>query len=776
MVLLAATALLSSLAQSKTHAYHMTVMFNGLKAGDSNYTRNADDTFSSDMSLAIGTTKIVTKLTGKYKSDYDVESFIADLSQGPNHAKLELKNGQMTLLPPGAKEPIKLPSPKGMAMGNLLPQLNAGILKSIDFANKTPQPVKVYFIDAGSSFEAKFTPLTEKTGKSGHVKIYRCTFPNLVADYALSDKDEVVGLDVPSQKIRFIADGWADIYVDPFDAYPELSKASFAAQPVSVQKLKTRDGVTLVQDVFLPVGEGKFPVVFERTPYDRHSSGAMASFYTSRGYAYVVQDCRGRTDSDGEWDPFVHEVKDGYDSLDWISKQPWCDGNIGMIGASYGGFVQWAAAVTRHPALKCIIPQVSPPMDAMHNIPYDHGTFFLYGDIWWGKIVRGKNADMSTILATLPNPKGFTTLPLSKVDDSVLGYDVTFYNRWLDRPTLSDWKDFSFYDQAAKVTIPALHISGWWDGDEIGTNMNWEALAKAGNKRQWLIYGPWNHFFNSTSKFADVEYGEGALKDLDTLYIRWFDTWLKHKNVGMNKIPKVQAFVTGSNKWLTTTTWPAPNSKVKTFYFATDGSALGLKNSKGVLLDKPRSKSAPSVFTFDPAKVEVPKAVLSVDPAAASTVVNDKSEKGEYLTFRSAPLEEPMTISGPYDVEIHFKTSARDTDFFVNLFEVDEKGVIRVFGQSGKIRASYIGGYDKVRPLTPNKTYVAHVNPWDVAHELKKGCRLGVMITSSGFPVYARNMGTGEPIKNATRIVKQRNSVLHDAANPSQIRFRVISE
>ncbi|AIE86748.1 X-Pro dipeptidyl-peptidase family protein [Fimbriimonas ginsengisoli Gsoil 348] len=762
----------SSFAQTGT-TVHMTILFNGTPSGENTYTKRADGGFSTVTSLAVGSAKIASKIEGQFVGD-KLMSYVVDLVQGPTKVKISVKDGKMTAIPPNGKEVTAPYSPPAVYFGNLHPQLTASLLKAADFDKKETQSITAFLVDSGGPLTPKVTPLQERTFPNGKVRFFRVEFGMATAEFGMSSDGTVVGMDVPGQKLRMVADGWSGIYTDPFATYPELSAPTYKVRHLPTQRMKTRDGVELVQEVYVPEGEGRFPVVFERTPYDRATPAAGADFYVRRGYAYVAQDCRGRTDSGGEWDPFVHELKDGYDALDWIAKQPWCDGNIGMIGGSYDGFVQWAAAASHHPALKCIVPQVSPPLDAMHNLPYDNGIFFLYGDIWWGKIVRNKNSDMSTVLASLPNPNGFKTLPLSKADDATLGYDVPFFDKWLERTSLKDWDGWNFYGELKDVKIPALHISGWWDGDEIGTNMNWEAMRKLGRKNQWLIYGPWTHFFNSSTKLGDTDYGDSAMIDLDTLYIRWFDTWLKHKDVGIDKIPKVQAFVTGANHWVKLPDWPSPAASVRTLFLSSEGPANGL-HGKGRLLAKPAAHQKPTEYTYDPSVAVIPPAIMKVDPSKASTKL-DRSDGKDLVSFYSDPMVRATAITGPFEVELRFKTSARDTDFIVALLDVDEKGVLRVIGQSGKLRASYIGGFDRPRPLTPGRTYFAKIKPWDTAHEFKPGHRFGLMIAPTGFPMFSRNLGTGEPIKDATRMVKQHNTLFHDSVNPSIIRFRVLWE
>ena len=748
----------------------MVVEFSGSKAGTCTFTVLPDGTFTSDTDFAIGTIRLKSLMTGKLAAG-KIASFKVDQQDPGGAGVLEWDGAKLKVTRAGKTQEVELRYEGNLYFGNLHPMLNRNLFKATDWSKKESQKFKALMLDGGALVDLSIKPKGEKTTKAGVAKLYDMTIGTVTPEYAVDSEGNVVAMDVPSQKLRFVSEDWKSLYVDPLAAYPELSQPTFDVAIDKGIKMRMRDGVTLVADVVRPSVPGKYPVILSRTPYGRGAAAVEGPFYARRGYVFVSQDCRGRGESGGAWDPFVSETKDGYDTVGWIAKQPWSNAKVGMIGASYGGLVQWAAAVEKPAALKCLVPQVSPP-DAMRNIPYDFGTFFLYGNLWWGKIVRGKDADMSGMMSSLPHPEKLGTLPLSKVDDAVLGYNVPFYDRWLDREGLVFWKGYDWSNRVGSVTIPALHISGWWDGDLIGTQTNWASLRAAGRKNQWLVYGPWTHAFNTSSSLGDVDYGSTAILELDSMYLRWFDTWLKDKNVGFEKIPKVRAFVTGANKWMDLEDWPSKTSKPKTLYLWAGQPANG-GSSKGELRDLPLN-SPPSRYTFDPHKAEIPKELIDVDPTKASTILNITKDDTSSLIFYTAPLTKAMAIGGPIEVSLKFQTSARDTDFYALLVDVDEKGEMRQFGRMGKVRAAFLGGLDKPRPLTPNKTYKADILLWDTAHELKKGHRLGLLITSSTFPVYARNLGTGEPIKNATRMIIQKNTIFHDPKNPSTLKFRVL--
>ncbi|HEU4834225.1 MAG TPA: CocE/NonD family hydrolase, partial [Pyrinomonadaceae bacterium] len=528
--------------------------------------------------------------------------------------------------------------------------------------------------------------------------------------------------------------------------------------------------------VIRPADDAKHPAILERTPYGRElMSQIEGEWWARRGYVHIVQDVRGRNDSAGEWSPFANERKDGYDTIDWIAKQGWSDGKVGMIGGSYVGFVQWAAAVEAHPALKCIVPQVSPP-DPFFNFPIDHGVPMLFGALWWSNFVKEKK-----VPAVPEIPKDLEklkTLPLSKVDDETLGRNIPFYDAWLLKETPAAFDSAAFMPDMNKIKIPVLHISGWWDGDGIGTKLNWAKMRALGSRNQWLIYGPWTHLFNSSTRLGDVDYGPDAIIDLDSIYLRWFDTWLKDKQVNWDTQPKVRAFLTGANEWLALGDWPDSRSREMTLYLSSRGPANGIASVGELVAAAPKTQ-APDRYTYDPAAVQIPPQLKNVKNfgdllAAGSTVLKIEPDDKDLLVYRSSPMSEPLEIGGPIQLDLHFSTSAKDTDFFAGVVDIDEQGTMRAIGLPGKIRARYLSGWEKPSLLQPGKLYKATIDLWDTAHRIKKGHRLGVVISSEMFPNYARNLNTGEPISNATRMVAAQQTIYHDAKRPSALRFRVL--
>jgi putative CocE/NonD family hydrolase len=752
--------------------------FGGNDAGTSSYVSRADGTFESSTELNIAGMTIKSRLTGKLIDGAITEYELVNQQAG-TEVTVSAKDGKAHLKAGDVVRDMTY-KPSKVLFGNLHPILSETWSKVLDPAKDGVQKIDVFILDAATTLPVdvlkKKARTVEVDGKKQVADVYLARLGTVEFDVYLAQGSTFAAWDVPSQKLQAIRSGYELFLVDPSTLYPELSQPTMKTKTEKAVNVKMRDGVELVADVVRPADDAKHPAILERTPYGRQIVSQLeGEWWAKRGYVHIVQDVRGRNDSAGEWSPFGNERKDGYDTIDWIAKQGWSDGKVGMIGGSYVGWVQWAAAVEVHPALKCIVPQVSPP-DLFFNFPIDHGVPMLFGALWWSNFVKDKK--VPAVPETPKDLEKLKTLPLSKVDDEALGRDIPFYDAWLDKQTPSAFADASFMADMNKVKIPVLHISGWWDGDGIGTKLNWAKMRALGNKNQWLIYGPWTHLFNTSTRLGDADFGPDAIIDLDSIYLRWFDTWLKDKQVNWDKQPKVRAFVTGANEWRELGDWPDSRSREMTLYLSSRGPANGIASVGELVATAPKTQ-APDHYAYDPAAAEIPAQLKKVKGfadllAAGSTVVKIDPADNAVLVYRTSPMSEPLEIGGPIELDLHFSTSAKDTDFFAGVVDIDEQGTMRAIGLPGKIRARYLSGWEKPSLLQPGKLYQATIDVWDSAHQIKKGHRLGVLISSQNFPNYARNLNTGEPISNATRMVVAQQTIYHDAKRPSALRFRVL--
>ncbi|MBI1898908.1 MAG: CocE/NonD family hydrolase, partial [Acidobacteria bacterium] len=525
--------------------------------------------------------------------------------------------------------------------------------------------------------------------------------------FVTADPDgRVYLIDVPAQKAAFVREGYEALRrLEEPD--PLLSNPEHDVKVETSIGVPMRDGLKLATDIYRPVGADQAPVILVRTPYKKEMSELQARYYARRGYVVAIQDCRGRFSSPGVWEPFVNEAKDGYDAIEWLAKQPWSTGKIGMIGGSYVGWVQWWAASQKPPHLVTIIPNVAPP-DPFYNVPYEYGVHFMMGAIWWANILESKaTADLSGVALSnvmeAKYSKLLRALPVIELDKAVLGKENPYWRKWIQHPANDDyWKPANFLDRLKDVRIPVFHQSGWFDGDGIGTKLNYLAMTRHGHPNQKLVLGPWGHTDTATRRVAGRDFGEGAIVDLQRAYLRWFDRWLKGKQNGIDQEPLVSLFIMGSNMWLHGPSYPLPQTRFEKLYLASGGNANTSKGD-GRLVREIAGLGAPSDhYTYDPAdptpdprmyeesEEHRKKARSSEDRKQEAEAHYEKvtAQRSDILVYQTEPLEKPLTFAGPVSAVLYASSSAKDTDWFMYLVEVDKKGKVLPLGQ-GKIRARF---------------------------------------------------------------------------------------
>ncbi len=587
---------------------------------------------------------------------------------------------------------------------------------------------------------------------------------------------------VPGQALEVVVEGWADAKpssstphttLDSGDWRALLSKADRTVTSSTKVKVPMRDGVKLAADVHRPDAEGKFPAILIRTPYSRVPMGVVyGAYYASRGYAVVVQDVRGRYDSEGTFEPMRHETEDGSDTLDWIAAQPWSNGDVGMIGASYVGWVQWHAAKSGNPHLKAIIPQVSPP-DPQENIPYEGGCF-LMGSVWWARIAE----DMSRLgHEKVDWVHQLATLPLTDLDQT-FGLKLGFLDQWVSHPPHDAWWDPMCYQKDySKLDVPALDLSGWFDGDQPGAPMNFVNMRKSAKSErarngQHLVMGPWTHIFNSSSHLGDWEFGPDAVVDLEAMNLRWFDQWLKGIDNGVDREDPVVVFTMGENRWHREKDWPLPQTKWTNLYLG--GSGKANRRDGGGTLALAAAESPADHYDYDP--TVLPEESPDFDDLSGKEATKDRSKDPDHdydLEFTSPPLAAPIEITGPLSAVLSVTTDAKDTDFVVTLMRIEASGKTTPI-RGGIQRLRYRNGNAKEDFAKPGEVSKVTIDCWAHSMTLDAGDRLRVVVASSAFPEYARNLNTGEPDATATKSVIAHQTIFHDAKHPSYFVLPVI--
>jgi len=546
-----------------------------------------------------------------------------------------------------------------------------------------------------------------------------------------------------------------------------------------------RDGVRLSTDIYRPDAPGKFPAILVRTPYNNSTPryDRWAKFYASRGYVFAIQDCRGRYDSEGEWNPHTGEEFDGYDTIEWLAQQPWCDGNIGMTGVSYVGFVQWMAASEQPPHLKCIFTYGS-PSSIYGDTWFQYGTLYLMDAITWAFGMHGRTWQNLGVHDWLD----VSHLPVIELDD-YLGRDIEYWNEWLSHPTFDDyWKKQSMQGRFHRINVPAVTVTGWFDDGQLGALANYEGVMREGTefakKNQKLIIGYWRHggpyphTENYYTKLGDMDFGDKAFLDLSEIELRWFDYWLKGYPNGIMDEPRVLLFIMGDNIWRGENEWPLARTRYTKFYFHSGGHANTLYGDGFLSTEKPGDEP-PDTYVYDPAN-PVPsirggrgaRGGISADPVDQR--VNER--RPDVLCYTSAPLEEDLEITGPVKIILYAASSARDTDFAGKLVDVYPNGAAYnvCYAATGLISARFRESVEKPSLIEPGKIYRYEIPLRPTGIVFKKGHRIRVEITSSDFPIYNRNLNTGKDPYTSTEMVKATQTIYHDRQHPSHILLPVI--
>jgi len=629
------------------------------------------------------------------------------------------------------------------------------------------------------------------------VKFTRYTYGVSGIDITLwADKDGKIYLgEVPSQGASYVRDGFEILRQTP-ETDPLISKPEFKVQTQENVMIPMRDGIKLATNIYRPEGDMKCPVILIRTPYKKEPMEIKGKYYGRRGYAVAIQDCRGRFGSGGTWEPFVNEAKDGYDTIEWLAAQPWSTGKVGMIGGSYVGWVQWWAASQHPPHLATIIPNVSPP-DPFYNLPYEYGVFFLGGDIWWADILQSAaTADISGAAMQKIGEKKYVkllrALPVIDLDKKVLGKENPYWRKWIEHPTNDAyWDQANFLDRLQDVNIPVFHQSGWFDGDGIGTKLNYLKMASYKHRSQKLVLGPWGHTDEATRRLGERDFGSAAWLDLPRAYLRWFDFWLKGIENGVAKEPLVNLFVMGSNQWVHGDTYPLPDTKFEKWYIASNGKANTTTGDGRLTRTAPVGEQPPDHYAYDPGDptpdpdfFDEEEDKTDTDKKPKSGEEDEKkreafheklaSSRKDMLAYVSEPFEKPYTIAGPLSAILYAASSAKDTDWFVRLLEVDEKGKLLSLG-SGKIRARFRRSTKEPTFLEPGKVYEYTLDLWHTGITISAKHRLRVEIASASFPLFSRNLNTGGHNEKDTDFVTAEQVIYHSAEYPSHVLLPVIA-
>jgi uncharacterized protein len=559
-----------------------------------------------------------------------------------------------------------------------------------------------------------------------------------------------------------------------------------------------RDGVLLRADIYRPDGEGPVPAVLGRTPYDRSFGPTPPSIVdperaVGAGIALVCMDVRGQHGSDGEFYPFRAEGGDGYDSVEWVGAQPWCSGAVAMAGRSYTAAAQWLAAAAQPRYLRAIAPVVV-GSNYFDGWVYQGGAFQLGFNLFWVQIMAGRGQRRVRM------EEQYRHLPLgeaSLVTDSPSG---RFYRDWLEHPTFDDyWRELSIDASYGEVLVPAFNVGGWYDIFLGGTLENYTRLRREGGSElartgTRLLVGPWahgstygaypDHSFDAFSPHDGVDL---MTAQLDFLGEQLRDGAGAGDAPGGQEKPEspqspapVRIFVMGVNRWRDEQDWPLARAVQERWFLHSDGEA---GTSGGLLSREAPADEAADTYRFDPrdpaptigGPTSLPGKFLRTN--AGPLDQRPLEGRGDVLVYTSEPLADDLEVTGPLSLTLHAATSAEDADWVAKLCDVEADGFSRILAE-GILRARFREGFERECAVELGRSYEYEIDLKATSNVFLRGHRIKLLITSSSFPRFDRNAGSGAAPgavrEKDLRVAEQ--TIFHDAARTSSLLLPIVRD
>ena len=582
-----------------------------------------------------------------------------------------------------------------------------------------------------------------------------------------------------------------------------------------------RDGIRLATDIYRPKGEGKYPIVFSRTPYNfntwvdgKMGTGPLQAAYeaVSRGYVYVVQNERGRFFSEGEWDILGTPITDGYDALEWMSKQKWSNGKVGLIGCSSTAEWQMAVASQNHPALAAMVAQgfgagVGRVGKFMEQGNWYRGgaqqmlfTSWLYGTqhdkmapvlpkgIQQNDLLRiQKFYDMAPEMPKVDWALGLKHLPVQDIIKNAQGADGIYEKMIVRKPNDPAWFNGGLYHDNMSLEVPAYWFVSWYDvssAPNIALFNHARNAAKSKNvaDNQYLVIAPVLHcsFKRATENTIVGERSVGdARLNYDELTWGWFDMLLKDQQNDFKATqPRVRYYTMGSNKWQQAESFPLPNTEIKDFFLSSAGKA-STRNGDGALSLTPPSKDIPDAFMYDPMN---PVGSYGGNVCCTGNAVQggsfDQSQmelRNDILVYTSEQLVAGVEISGFIESTLFVSSTGLDTDVTIKLIDVYPDGKAYNLDETIQ-RLRYRDGYDKEVFMEKNKVYKVDLTPMVTSNYFPAGHKIRIEVSSSNFPRFDRNLNTGGNNYDESKGIVVENKIHHSKQYPSVIKLPFIKK
>ncbi|WP_157579321.1 CocE/NonD family hydrolase [Spirosoma montaniterrae] len=582
-----------------------------------------------------------------------------------------------------------------------------------------------------------------------------------------------------------------------------------------------RDGVRLATDIYRPKTDGRVPIIFSKTPYNFNNWGdgeQRANNYQTaldavkRGYAYVVQNERGKFFSEGEWDILGSPTTDGYDAFSWMAKQPWSNGKIGTLGCSSTAEWQMAVAALDHPAHAAMVAQgfgagVGRVGGFMEQGNWYRGgaqqmlfTAWLYGTQVdaMARPVFPKAAtsedlarvsrfyDLAPEMPKVDWAQGLRHLPVQDIIKNANGQRGVYDKMIVRKPNDPDWYKGGLYHDNMPFGVPSFWFASWYDvstGPNLAlfNHVRKNAVDEATRNAQYLVIAPTLHCAYKRAT-ANTVVGERSVGDArlnyDDLTYGWFDYFLKGETAkDPAKMPRVRYYTMGSNKWQTSETWPPANAQMTTYYLSSGGRANSLYGDGKLLATPPAATEKPDAFTYDPA---FPVPSYGGNVCCTGNAVqggafdqHQMETRQDILVYTTEPFAEGVELSGNIETTLYVASDAKDTDFTVKLVDVYPDG--RAYNLDETIlRARYREGFDKAVMMEKGKVYKLTLSPMATSNFFAPGHRIRIEVSSSNFPRFERNLNTGGNNYDETKGIVAHNQVFHTAKYPSQVRLPLV--
>lgn len=545
-------------------------------------------------------------------------------------------------------------------------------------------------------------------------------------------------------------------------------------------KIPMRDGIRLNADLYLPRSGSPLACVVTMTPYVAQSYHERGVYFAAHGFAFASVDVRGRGDSEGEFRPFIQEANDGYDTVEWLARQPYCAGKVSMWGGSYAGYVQWVTARERPPHLLTIVPAAAPyagvdfpmsgnirPTYLVQWLSFTQGHTSrdqLFGDLdWW----------LAQDRRWLESGTSFESL------GGLLSAPAPSFREWLQHPDMDAyWDSYNpSAKQYAQLNIPILTITGSHDDDQPGALEHYkEHMRNASDEeraRHYLVIGPWDHAGTRTPKaeIGGLKFGPASLVDLPKLHVDWYAwTMLGAEKPAFLK-NRVAYYVMFADRWRYADSLEAVTAQMQPLLLDSHGGASDLYGSGSLTVALAGSGGPPDHYVYDPRDVSIAAVEQQVDP---NSYVDQKllnARNGRQLVYHSEPFPRDTEVSGFFKLSAWISIDRPDTDFVATVYEVqDDGGSILLASQM--LRARYRESPRMQRPVTTPKPLRYDFDHFTfVSQQIRRGSRLRLVIAPVNSIYFEKNYNTGgivarESVRDARSVTVR---LFHDRSHPSTL-------